>query len=147
MIEKLKPEKNKIVPFIVFSSFLCTYIIARIFIFLFPGLFLNFHGVHVHHFAYGILIITFVGLYDLICRPAGKKLYITSVLFGIGFALSFDEFGMWLRLKDNGVSRYGYDVIIILILLFLNIIYFEGFWRGLGKRIIFGKKDSKRINV
>jgi hypothetical protein len=140
MIEKLKPEKNKIVPFIVFSSFLCTYIVARLFIYLFPSLFLNFHEVHVHHFAYGILIITFAGLYDLIYRPIGRKLYITAALFGIGMALAFDEFGMWLRLKDNGVSRYGYDAIIILTLLFLNIIYFEGFWLGLGRRVIFGKK-------
>lgn len=143
MIEKLKPEKSKIVPFIIFSSFLCTYIIARIFIYLFPSLFLNFRGVHVHHFAYGIVIVNLVGLYDLICRPAGKKLYIISVLFGIGMALAFDEFGMWLRLKDNGVSRYGYDAIIILVFLFLNIIYFEDFWRGICRTILFRKKKFK----
>ncbi len=133
--KKFIPAQNKATPFIIFSSFLMAYIITRLFVYFFPWIFLEINGVHIHHFAYGIIIITFVGLYEFIVRPAGRAFTYTLILFGIGMALAYDEFGMWIRLRDYDVSRYGYDAVIIISALFLNIIYFSGFWEKMGRRI------------
>ncbi|HSX19486.1 MAG TPA: hypothetical protein VLE91_05160 [Candidatus Saccharimonadales bacterium] len=142
MLAKLRPKSGKEIPFIIFSSFLATYIVIRIFIYFFPFLFLNMRGVHVHHFAYGFLILTAAGLYDLIMRPTGKFLDRTAIVFGIGMAFSYDEFGMWLRLRDYDVARFGYDAVIIISLLLLSIIYFEDFWKRTGKTFVFTLKNQ-----
>jgi hypothetical protein len=136
MLEKIRPASGKEIPFIIFSSFLVTYVVARLFIYLFPWVFFHIRGVHIHHFAYGIIILTVVGLYDLIARPTGSALYKTAIAFGIGLALSYDEFGMWLRLRDRNVSRFGYDAVVIIILILLNIIYFSDFWKRFGKKFL-----------
>ena len=133
MLRRLKVSKEKEIPLIIYFSFLSTYLIIRIFIYALPSIFLNVKGVHVHHFAYGILVITFVGLYDLIVRPVGKSLKIVAVLFGVGMAFAYDEFGMWLRLRDYDVARFGYDAIVIISLFMLSVIYFERFWWWLVK--------------
>lgn len=135
MFQRFRPKEEKATPFIIFSSFLVTYIVIRLFVYLFPWIFLDVRGVHIHHFAYGIIIISLVGLYDLMARPTGSTLHIMSILFGIGTAFAYDEFGMWLRLQDHDVSRYSYDAIIIISLIFLNIIYFQGFWERIGKGV------------
>lgn len=142
MFENLRPDKNKATPFIIFSSFLITYIINRLFVYFLPSIFLDVRGVHIHHFAYGIIILTLVGLYDLIARPTGSALNYTSILFGIGMAFAYDEFGMWLRLKDYDVSRYGYDAVIVISLILLNIIYLGGFWERIGKSLFHKMKNS-----
>lgn len=134
MIKPLKPLPGKEIPFIIFSSFLGLYLFSRIFIYLFPVVFISVRGVHIHHFAWGIIILTAAGLYNFIFEPKGKALEIVAASFGVGLALAYDEFGMWLRLKDYGVARYGYDAVIILTLLFLNVIYFSNFWNRMGKR-------------
>ncbi len=141
MFENLRPDKNKATPFIIFSSFLITYIITRLFVYFFPSIFLDVKGVHIHHFAYGIIVITIVGLYDLIARPGDSALHYTSAIFGIGMAFAYDEFGMWLRLQDYDVSRYGYDAVIVISLIFLNIIYFGGFWERIGKSVFSRMKN------
>jgi glucan phosphoethanolaminetransferase (alkaline phosphatase superfamily) len=135
MLERLRPASSKEIPFIIFFSFLATYVVARLFVYLFPSIFLYVRGVHIHHFAYGIIILTVVGFYDLVVRPAGRALHITAVAFGIGLALAYDEFGMWLRLRDRNVSRFDYDAILIIVLILLNIIYFSDFWRETGHRL------------
>ncbi len=142
ILEKIVPQRKKAVPFFIFSSFLITYLVIRLFVYFFPEIFLDVKGVHIHHFAYGIIILTIVGLYDLIVRPDESALHITSILFGIGMAFSYDEFGMWLRLRDYDVARFGYDAVIVITLIFLNIIYFQGFWERIGKSIFSNIKGN-----
>ena len=136
MFRKLRPESGKEIPFIIFSSFLATYVVARLFCYVFPSIFLHLRGVHIHHFAYGIITLTAVGFYDLVTRPTGSTLYKTAAAFGVGLALAYDEFGMWLRLRDHNVSRFGYDAIVIIVLVLLNIIYFSGFWKRFGNKFL-----------
>jgi hypothetical protein len=136
VLKRFKPQPHKEIPFIIFASFLGTYILGRIFIFLFPGVLFIFKGNHIHHFAYGIIILTLVGLFDLIVRPSGRWLGRTAVAYGIGLALSYDEFGMWLHLRDFGVARYGFDAIIIIALILLNIIYSTDFWIRSARRLL-----------
>ena len=94
-------------------------------------LYLNPYGdIHVHHFAYGIIFILFVGgamfkLDDWFMEHVLTFLHLSkevaklilSLIFGCGWFLIADEFGMWLKLsKDNlGGLRYGGWVIVFLI--------------------------------
>jgi hypothetical protein len=130
------------IPFIVFLSFLLTFIITRIYLFLgnhdildVPGPVL-IHGVHVHHLSWGIFILAIVGFWSLVnLHPRAHRLL--AVFYGIGLGLTFDEFALWLNLKDDYYARITYDAIVTIALVLLNIIYFPGFWSRMEKRTLY----------
>jgi hypothetical protein len=57
-------------------------------------------GVHIHHEVYGIFLLLGTGLVELTYRPDGGWRNLLAVLFGVGAALTLDEFALWLRLED-----------------------------------------------
>lgn len=125
------PITRKLIALIIFA-FLVTFIIARLFVYLvlghlMPNFFLTIKGVHVHHFTYGVFILALVGLYLILKRPelGSNAFKWTSLFYGVGLALTFDEFGMWIRLEDDYWVRQSYDAVIIIILLLLNIAYYK----------------------
>ena len=61
-------------------------------------------GTHIHHLVWGILLLLATG-YLSIGFDARRELL--AVLFGIGAALTLDEFALWLNLKDVYWSREG----------------------------------------
>ena len=128
-------KKYKEIPFTIFAAFWLTYLLARVLIYLFPELFTNINGVHIHHFSYGIIILTLVGFYSLVFNPSGKRLFKTAALFGVGLALTYDEFGMWLHLTDQGVARWGYDAVALISVGFINILYLDQHWASLMKKL------------
>lgn len=119
--------------FIIFFFFLITFITARTWTYLAvknlvpDSLTENIRGVHVHHFAWGILLNTVIGyLCFVLPRHYFEKWKTTlAVFFGFGMGLTFDEFGMWLRLADDYWLRNSYDAVIIVTILFINLIYFD----------------------
>ncbi|MGY1618669.1 hypothetical protein ACI797_18175 [Geodermatophilus sp. SYSU D00691] len=64
-------------------------------------------GVHVHHEVYGIFLLLGTGTVELTYRPGPPWLYVLAVLFGVGAALTLDEFALWLHLEDVYWSREG----------------------------------------
>ncbi len=128
----LRPDRVDEIPFLIFFSFLTTFILARLIVNFFPDLFLQIGGVHIHHFAYGIIILTLVGALELIIRPHGRVRNLVAIVFGIGMGLAYDEFGMWLKLENNYFSELNYDAVIVIALILLNVIYFEGFRKKMG---------------
>ena len=66
---------------------------------------------HVHHLNYGIFLLAGLGGYLLFQRPGGRALTLAGVVYGIGLALTFDEFGMWVRLGGNYWQRASLDAI------------------------------------
>ncbi|MGY1706621.1 hypothetical protein ACI79C_18800 [Geodermatophilus sp. SYSU D00697] len=64
-------------------------------------------GVHVHHEVYGIFLLLGTGLVELTYRPDGAWQHLLAVLFGIGAALTLDEFALWLHLEDVYWSQQG----------------------------------------
>lgn len=143
VLNKLFSSKLKDIPFIVFLSFLITFVVARLYVYITSHdvLELKFlidnitiYGVHVHHLNFGIMILVLVGfisLYDL--RPlVHRKL---AIFYGIGLALTFDEFALWLKLKDDYYASISYDAVIIISVILLNIIYFPDFWKNRGIQI------------
>lgn len=90
-------------------AFLVTFAGTRIFNHLFPQLFLQpSPGLHIHHFTYGFFILAIAGYLALIFNSPRAK-YSIALLFGFGLGLAFDEFGMWLRLRDDMPIRWSYD--------------------------------------
>lgn len=121
----VKPRKQ--VNFWILFSLLPTFLISRILVYIAPNLFLNLRGVHIHHLTYGIFILAIVGFVSLnLENPKWKEKI--AIMYGIGLALSFDEFGMWLRLQDGYWIRQSYDAIFIILSLFISIVYFSNFW-------------------
>ncbi len=99
---------------VVLVAFLLTFILARLVVFLIilrkiPDIFLHIGGTHIHHLNYGIFLLSAVGAYLLFKRPVGKELTISACLYGIGLALTFDEFGMWLHLGGSYWQRASWD--------------------------------------
>ena len=141
--EHIQKKASEDVNFWILLSFLPTFIVARIFVYNVPALFLNIKGVHIHHFTYGIFILAVAGMAALNLNDQKWK-NINALLYGIGLALAFDEFGMWIRLEDNYYVRQSYDAVIIVFAVLVNIIYFSFFWRRIFKKVaIIGKKNTQ----
>lgn len=70
-------------------------------------------GLHVHHLVFGITILLFVGLLWLLRVGTGTQGHfasrLTAILFGVGAALTLDEFALWLTLQDVYWARQGRD--------------------------------------
>lgn len=103
----------------ILFSFLVTFIASRVMVFLImarkvPDLYLHLGGSHIHHLNYGIFLITGVGGYLLFRDPAGRALKLCALLYGIGLALTFDEFGMWVRLGGTYWQRESLDAVGVL---------------------------------
>lgn len=64
-------------------------------------------GVHLHHEVYGIFLLLGTGTVVLTYAPTGGWRYLVAVLFGVGAALTLDEFALWLHLEDVYWSREG----------------------------------------
>jgi len=104
---------------LVLAAFLLTFVTARILVLLImtrrmPDLFLHVGGTHVHHLNYGIFLLAGVGAYLVFVRPNEKALSISAVVYGIGLALTFDEFGMWLHLGGAYWQRASFDAIVVI---------------------------------
>jgi hypothetical protein len=57
-------------------------------------------GVHVHHEVYGIFLLLGTGTAEFTYRPGPPWVQLLATLFGVGAALTLDEFALWLRLDD-----------------------------------------------
>jgi hypothetical protein len=64
-------------------------------------------GIHVHHMVVGILMILVSGLLEIALRPGGYGQDLLAIAFGIGAALTLDEFALWLYLRDVYWSEQG----------------------------------------
>lgn len=55
---------------------------------------------------------------------------VCAVIYGIGMALTFDEFGMWLHLGGSYWQRASFDAVIVLLTVF-GLIAFAPRWQHL----------------
>jgi len=113
---------------VVLSAFVFTFVISRIMVILImsgkiPDMFLRLGQTHVHHLNYGIFLLTGTGAYLIFCRPVGRLLSATASFYGIGLALTFDEFGMWLHLGGSYWQRASFDAVVIVAALLALIAY------------------------
>ncbi|MBL8878788.1 MAG: hypothetical protein JNG88_06665 [Phycisphaerales bacterium] len=122
----------------ILASFVLTFIASRVVVYLImnraiPDLYLYVGGTHVHHLNYGIFLLSGVGAYLLLRPPAGRARFVATLAYGIGLALTFDEFGMWLHLGGDYWQRASYDAVVVIAAL-LACIALVPSMRHFGKR-------------
>lgn len=143
IINKLFTSKLQEIPFLVLISFFSSFVISRGYIYLtshdlladvLEVDYVTINNVHIHHFIWGIIIISICGFISLVnvSRSLHRSL---AVFYGIGLGLTFDEFAIWIKLDTNYFSHLTYDSIISISLFLLSVVYFPAFWRNMGKGI------------
>jgi len=75
-------------------------------------------GLHIHHLVWGILILLVVGYIWLIEKAVGSSWLasLTAIAYGVGAALTLDEFALWLNLQDvywEKAGRASVDAVLI----------------------------------
>jgi len=103
----------------VFVSFIVTFALARSVVILMSvgrlhDFYLRFGQTHVHHLNYGIFILSGIGAYLIFVRPDARGVAKAAILYGIGLALTFDEFGMWLHLDNVYWQRASFDAMVLI---------------------------------
>ena len=103
----------------ILASFVLTFLIARVMVLLImthriPSLYLHIGGTHVHHLNYGIFLLSVVGGVLLLKPPKGRALSAAAGVYGVGLALTFDEFGMWLHLGGSYWQRASVDSVVVI---------------------------------
>ena len=99
-------------------AFVFVFVAARVLVYLImsrriPDLYLYVGQTHVHHLNYGIFLLTAVGAY-LLFFPRVRPPAWALVAYGVGLALTFDEFGMWLHLGGPYWQRASFDAVIVI---------------------------------
>jgi len=117
------------------------------------------HGRHIHHLVWGILILLLVGygwLMDLGRSHSPLSIFFSrlmSVSYGVGAALTLDEFALWLDLEPNAYwsrsGRLSIDAVILFGSLLAVGAWGAPFFRGLhilwDKRAHFGKELERGL--
>src|SRR5262245_9821719 len=89
--------QSKFFTVLLAAAFVSTVVGARIFSWILPRVHWEpVPGMHIHHYVYGIFILTAAGYLALIFKGERSTLWI-ALLYGLGVGLTFDEFGMWLN--------------------------------------------------
>ncbi len=112
------PDRPRRRLFVASASFFLTFAGVRAVVFAIlhqipPFHFIQVGGRHIHHLVFGIMILLAVG-YGWLCEVGtgtdGTSIFLSrlmSILYGVGAALTLDEFALWLNLKDVYWSRQG----------------------------------------
>ncbi len=113
MIKRLIGASKPNLSFIILFSFLASFAVARVFTFIFPSTVLVIQGYHVHHFWYGLALLTIGGWLGINYRDDQTE-RIAAIIFGIGGGLVGDEIGLLLTFGDY-YSEITYTFVISLL--------------------------------
>jgi hypothetical protein len=142
--------------FIASVSFLFTFVGVRLLVRLIvndkgPFQWVMVRGHHVHHLVWGILILLLVGygwLLDLGRSHSPLSIFLSrlmSIGYGVGAALTLDEFALWLDLEPDAYWSYTGRLSIDAVILFGSLLavgaggapFFRGLHRMWDKRALF----------
>jgi len=121
------PDRPRRRLFVASVSFFLTFAGVRAVVFAIlhnipPFHFIEHGGRHIHHLVFGIIILLGVGygwLADIGTGVDASSLLLSrlmSILYGVGAALTLDEFALWLNLKDvywSPEGRSSIDAVIL----------------------------------
>ncbi len=126
IIKRIQDSKRE-AQILILVSFLITFAIVRTITHLQKfGILPNQNGVlHIHHLVPGILLLLISGYVGLSFWASDKIRHFMAILFGIGAALTIDEFALWLYLRDVYWERQGRDSIdaMIYVIIIFSIIF------------------------
>jgi hypothetical protein len=152
------PDRPRRRMFIASVSFLFTFAGVRFLVRLImsnvgPFEWVMVRGMHIHHLVWGILILLLVGygwLLDLGRSHSPLSIFFSrlmAVSYGVGAALTLDEFALWLNLEPNiywaSAGRLSIDAVIFFGALLgmgaWGAPFFSALQRMWSKRAVFGK--------
>jgi hypothetical protein len=158
LVRSTIPDRPRRRMFIASVSFLITFVGVRILVHRIVNHEGHFQwvvvrGMHIHHLVWGILILLLVGygwLMDLGRSHSPTSIFFSrlmSVSYGVGAALTLDEFALWLDLKPDAYwsseGRLNIDAIILFGSLLAVGAWGAPFFRGLEELgrmgLLFGK--------
>jgi hypothetical protein len=140
--------------FVASVSFFLTFAIVRGMVFCIlhqipPFHYIIMNGRHVHHLVPGILLLLGVG-YGWLCEFGNGSdsssllaSKLMAVLYGVGAALTLDEFALWLNLKDVYFVREGRSSIDAVVL-FGSLLAIGAWGAPLFSALAKGKTKSTR---
>lgn len=100
-------QEKKLLLYILLIAFLLSFAVARAWS-LGIGNGIYFEGFHIHHFYFGMLVLTVGGLLGLLSvRKSNRR--VAAALMGIGMGLFADEIGLLLNCTtDNRICSYAF---------------------------------------
>jgi hypothetical protein len=122
------PDRPRRRMFLASVSFFVTFLFVRLLVaaithHIGPFGWVMMGGRHIHHLVWGILLLLIVGYLLLAefgnCATPGSIFVsrLISILFGMGAALTLDEFALWLNLDPNAYwtrqGRASVDAVIL----------------------------------
>lgn len=124
--DELILNRRRQIPFWILAGFLPTFLLARYTVYHYPFLFVHIHNTHVHHFIYGFFVLAIIGFISLNSERYRRA---QAFFYGIGLALAFDEFGMWVRLTDRYNIDFSEDIMVWIVTILVFIVYGIGILR------------------
>jgi hypothetical protein len=105
-------------------------------------------GTHIHHLVWGILLLLVVGYVWLSEIGVGSSWVasVTAIAFGVGAALTLDEFALWLNLQDVYWERQGRESIDAVVIFgsLLSVGWWGGpFLRGVAQEVLKLRKAGR----
>jgi hypothetical protein len=128
LIRATLPDRPRQRMFIASVSFLITFVGVRILVYRIVNhqghmQWVVVRGVHIHHLVWGILILLLVGygwLLDLGWSNSPTSIFfgrLMAVGYGVGAALTLDEFALWLSLEPDAYwtqeGRLSIDAVVV----------------------------------
>jgi len=129
-MQKLEKASKPNLSFIMLSSFLASFAVARVFTGFFPSTVLVIQGIHVHHFWYGLALLVVGGWLGINYRDDHIERF-AAIIFGVGGGLVGDEIGLLLTFGDY-YSELTYTFVIAL----LAFSFMATLFRRHGKTIV-----------
>ena len=122
LIRTTIPDRPRQRMFLASVSFLITFVGVRVLVHRIVNheghmQWVTVRGLHIHHLVWGILILLVVGYGYLVeagCEATPVSIFwsrLISIMYGIGAALTLDEFALWLNLRNVYTSPEGRESI------------------------------------
>jgi hypothetical protein len=127
LVHERLPDRPQRRLFVASVSFFLTFAGVRAVVFAIlhqipPFHFIEHGGRHIHHLVFGVIILLGVGygwLADIGTGEDDSSILLSrlmAILYGVGAALTLDEFALWLNLKDvywSPEGRSSIDAVIL----------------------------------
>ena len=103
-------------------AFVVTIVFARWVSYVRPAFHYNIDGIHIHHYTYGIFILTVAGYFALVLKGPRATFWV-ALLYGWGAGFTFDEMGMWLNSSIDQNARWDRTGVIVgVVVLVLSVL-------------------------
>jgi|SRR3989344_8735717 len=143
--------RNKVTPFIIFVSFLLSFILTRLITVYNPyntSLFIKDY--HIHHFYSGIILLIISNWVAIFSNKEHNK-KIAGFLLGAGLGILIDEFGLILTCTTltkqcDYYARQSFDAFFIILSILLAILYSKPIIQKIKARLKKGKNTKDLYN-